>query len=571
MQIGFEMDIYKKTAFLLIDKYNLSTRFINILAEERNVSNLIAMIEREMTAYEKLELMLRIEESSFFAGSKQRTKELRKKIIDCWDDDIRNAEFCKRCKSNGKSIHHKASKLAEINWHCGGSWPKAFMANSGIDSFFGGKKNNVIRYEDYEDVEPYMRLPQLVNYQLYLKDELKKALKEHGDDAKCLISLPTGSGKTRIAVEAYTEFLRPRFFEGKYLIWIAQSEELCEQAVATFKQIWQHMEFTESLRIYRFYQNHQLNSDTMQGGIVVCSINKLYNAILNGGNDETYLLIKNCGACIIDEAHRAVTMMYQKFYKYSQKIRGEKMFPICGLTATPGRNDDITKLTSFFVFRLITPNLPAKYSDKPVHYFRDKGYLARPIHEIITTGETYIITFESGGSNPSLEELELKMEMVGCKELAINTKRNQKILERLLAIKDGQTIVYACNVNHAQLLAAALVVNGRAAAAITANTSRNKRLAYVEQFKNGELEFLINHSVLTTGFDAPKTNYIAICRPIFSDILYEQIVGRGLRGPKFGGTPTCKIIDFTDNLGRFGDQQSYHRFEGFWDKLDSNL
>ena len=88
---------------------------------------------------------------------------------------------------------------------------------------------------------------------------------------------------------------------------------------------------------------------------------------------------------------------------------------------------------------------------------------------------------------------------------------------------------------------------------------------YIERFRNGEIEFLINHSVLTTGFDAPKTNYIVICRPIFSDILYEQIVGRGLRGPEFGGTETCLIIDFTDNLGRFGDQQSYHRFEDFWE------
>jgi len=560
-----EEDLFKRTSRQLIDTYGLSTRFINILAEERNMSNLIQMIEHEMSPYEKLELMLRIEESSFFAGSKQRTKELRKKIIDGWNPEVRDAEFNKRCKSGGKTDAHKTGKLADLNWHCGGAWPNAFMASSGIDSFFGGNKNSSDKFEDFEDVEPYKKLHELKEYQLFLKEEIKKALAEKGDEAKCLISLPTGSGKTRIAVEAYTEFLRPRFFEGKYLIWIAQSEELCEQSVATFKQIWQHMEFTESLRIYRFYQKHQLNSANMQGGIVVCSINKLYNAVKDGGTEETELLIENCGACIIDEAHKAVTKMYKTFYEYSRMIRGEKMFPICGLTATPGRTDDITKLTEFFIFHLITPNLPSQYKEKPVLYFRDKGYLARPIHEIITTGATYTITFDSGDSDPSMDELEFEMEKSGCKELAKNVGRNKKILERLLAIKDGQTIVYACNVDHAQLLAAALVVNGRTAAAITANTPRNKRLAYVEQFRNGELEFLVNHSVLTTGFDAPKTNYIAICRPIFSDILYEQIVGRGLRGPEFGGTPYCKIIDFTDNLGRFGDQQSYNRYKDFWE------
>lgn len=559
------MSIYKETAQLLINNYGLSGRFINMLAEERDMSNLLNILERSLTTYEKLELMLRVEGSDFFAGSSQSTKELRKKIIDCWTDDVREGEFIKRCGSNGRSEHHKARKLAELNWMRGGAWPRAFMENSGIDQLFSGKKSGTLRFEDYEDVEPYKRLPTLKDYQLHLKEELKKALTEFGDDAKCLISLPTGSGKTRIAVEAYTEFLRPRFFAGKYLIWIAQSEELCEQAIVTFQQIWQHMEFTESLRIYRMYGGHRLHEADMCGGVVVCSINKLYQALLNGGCEETRLLIENCGACIIDEAHRAVTMMYNTFYEYSQRIRGEKMFPVCGLTATPGRTDDITKLTRFFVFRLVTPDLPKEYLDRPVHYFRAKGYLARPIHEIIATGAIYTVKYEPGYPDPSLDELEFEMSR-GCKELARNADRNKKILERLLAIKQGQVIVYACNVEHARLLAAALVVNGRKAAAITANTPRSKRLVYIERFRNGEIEFLINHSVLTTGFDAPKTNYIVICRPIFSDILYEQIVGRGLRGPEFGGTETCRIIDFTDNLGRFGDQQSYHRFEEFWDK-----
>lgn len=210
--------------------------------------------------------------------------------------------------------------------------------------------------------------------------------------------------------------------------------------------------------------------------------------------------------------------------------------------------------------------MPLKYQDTPVCFFRDNGYLARPIHKIITTGETYIITFEGGEANPSLEFLEKDMESRGCKMLAKSIKRNKKILDTLISIKEEQTIVYSCNVEHANLLTAALIVKGIQAAAITAETPRHKRLVYIDKFRKGELRMLVNHSVLTTGFDTPKTSNIVICRPIFSNILYEQIVGRGLRGPKFGGTETCNIIDFSDNLGRFGDQQSYHRFEEFWEK-----
>lgn len=558
--------IFVDTAQRLIREFGLSSRFINMLAEERGMQNLAGVLGEFLAPTEKLELMLRIEGGDFFAGSKQSTKDLRRRIIERWDEDAREKSFTRRCNSTGKSEMHKARKLSEVIWKKGGNWPKEFMENSGIDSFFAGSKNNHVSYQDYEDVEPYIRLPQLKDYQIELKAELKKTLEEQGDEAKSLISLPTGAGKTRIAVEAYTEYLRPRFFDGKYLIWIAQSEELCEQAIVSFQQNWQNMEFTESLRIYRLYANHTIKTDYMQGGVVVCSINKLYNALKERENEAMRLLIENCGACIIDEAHRAVTMMYETFYGYSQQIRGKKMFPICGLTATPGRMDDITKLTDFFIFRLITPTLPDKYADTPVDYFRDKEYLARPIHKIITTDVTYTINLNDERSGKLLEELQELMDKSGCKELSKSDKRNRRILETLLRISKEQTIVYACTVEHARLLEAALIVKGVKAAAITANTPRSRRLFYIEKFREGEIQMLINHSVLTTGFDAPKTNNIVICRPIFSDILYEQIVGRGLRGVAFGGTKTCNIIDFTDNLGRFGDQQSYHRFENFWDR-----
>lgn len=88
----------------------------------------------------------------------------------------------------------------------------------------------------------------------------------------------------------------------------------------------------------------------------------------------------------------------------------------------------------------------------------------------------------------------------------------------------------------------------------------------MDAFKKGEIEFLLNYGVLTTGFDAPKTEYIMICRPTTSVVLYEQIVGRGLRGPRFGGTEHCTIIDFADNLLRLGKPLAYQRFHNFWEK-----
>jgi superfamily II DNA or RNA helicase len=86
----------------------------------------------------------------------------------------------------------------------------------------------------------------------------------------------------------------------------------------------------------------------------------------------------------------------------------------------------------------------------------------------------------------------------------------------------------------------------------------------IHDFKERKLEFLCNYGVLTTGFDAPKTECIALCRPTTSEVLYEQIIGRGLRGPQFGGTPECTIIDFADNIRRLGPPLAYARFADFW-------
>jgi DNA repair protein RadD len=107
-------------------------------------------------------------------------------------------------------------------------------------------------------------------------------------------------------------------------------------------------------------------------------------------------------------------------------------------------------------------------------------------------------------------------------------------------------------------------VGARGAGALSADTPLTVRRALIRDFKEGRIEFLCNYGVLTTGFDAPKTQCIALCRPTTSDVLYEQIIGRGLRGPTFGGTADCTILDFADNILRLGPPLAYKRFADFW-------
>lgn len=547
---------------LLTGKFKLSTRFINILVKETaSYDQLIGVIGRDLSNKKKLELLINSKESMLFAGKAKRTVELRAKLIDSLNQERINSLFDKYCTSSGNSRAHKVRALSEKRWHSGKSWPLAFVSSLGIPKVFAGVKTDG-KQPPVEDIDPFIVPPNLTEFQEELKDSLLSILNKEGDKTRCIVSLPTGGGKTRTAVEAFIEWLQPRFNEGKYLIWIAQSEELCNQAIECIRQLWASKQFSYPLRVYRYFGGEHIDESDLIGGVVVSSINQL-NARIN--NDETLSeIVSMTGSVIIDEAHRAATSMYHKFFSFCKDTYGEQLFPICGLTATPGRSFGNTPLlVELFESKLFTPTLGEEFRDNPLKYFREEGYLARPIPKQVYTDVEIPEALTLFDETKDQFEHRMNHEVIG--DLAKNTKRNKQILSELLNIEAGKMVlVYACTVEHAEMLATLLNYHGRSATSISADTPRHYRRRLLEQFKSGDIEFVVNYGVLTTGFDAPKTEYIVICRPTFSEILYEQIVGRGLRGPKFGGTEKCTIIDFCDNYQRFGDQLAYHRFANFW-------
>ena len=130
-------------------------------------------------------------------------------------------------------------------------------------------------------------------------------------------------------------------------------------------------------------------------------------------------------------------------------------------------------------------------------------------------------------------------------------------------------LVFCCNIAQAELLSQALIVQGTPAAVIHHEIDPRDRLHTITQFRRGELRVLFNVEVLTTGFDAPKVDTIVMCRPTLSRVLYEQMVGRGMRGPQMGGTPSCEIVDFTTNFGRFQEPQAWEAFWREWNAPQS--
>ena len=78
-----------------------------------------------------------------------------------------------------------------------------------------------------------------------------------------------------------------------------------------------------------------------------------------------------------------------------------------------------------------------------------------------------------------------------------------------------------------------------------------KRIDIFERFRNNELKIIINHDMLSTGIDLPKVDRLICTRPVGSAILYSQMIGRALRGPKNGGNKKNTVVNINDNLLNF--------------------
>ena len=128
-------------------------------------------------------------------------------------------------------------------------------------------------------------------------------------------------------------------------------------------------------------------------------------------------------------------------------------------------------------------------------------------------------------------------------------RRNNQILHRILELNPKwPVLLFACSVQHAQAMASLLQHAGRSAGCVLGSTRPAARRSLIERFRNEQLSVLCNYGVLTTGFDAPQVRCVVVARPTASPILYEQMVGRGMRGPEFGGTDRCLVIDVDDNI-----------------------
>lgn len=559
-----------QAADLLTNTYDVSAQLLGKLlgTSQRDQAN--ALLQNlgggRLDKFQVARLLVLRKGPELFTGSKPEVRQLRLKLLTKLPNrEIKHLyESHHPTKKNISAPSHIRKPLAQMKWVARGPWPIAFVKALGFPEIFAG-----VRQPDYKPtiqvVPPLGRLPELVDFQISLKERMLQVLAQEGNKTRCMVTLPTGGGKTRVAVEAFVHWMQERFANKQYMLWIAQSEELCEQAVTCVQDMWSKKEYSSALRVYRYFGGRNIPFHELRGGAVVSSIQQLYNRLTA---DETLdAILKGTGALIIDEAHHATSEMYTRLLDKAKQLRGPDLFPICGLTATPGRagaygQEETLLLADRFQWYLVKPQLGQEYESNPLKYFRERDYLATPDHTVVSSHREYTLTDEETEAMKADPDLPAGF----LKRLADDRRRNELIVRRLLQLPKGMpTLVYACTVGHAYFLSVILeTLSHRRAAAISSDTPMTIRRGLIENFKAGKIDFLCNFGVLTTGFDAPKTECIAITRPTTSEVLYEQIVGRGLRGPKFGGTKRCLVLDFADSIKRLGAPLSYARFQHLW-------
>ncbi|WP_240913848.1 DEAD/DEAH box helicase family protein [Sphingomonas sp. HDW15A] len=405
-------------------------------------------------------------------------------------------------------------------------------------------------------------LPPLHDYQDDILEGLEKLFESGAGRRRAVVSLPTGGGKTRVAAEAIVRLILNG--EGKRtVLWVAQTDELCEQAVQCFRQLWVNVgALEEDLRIVRLWggQKNPAAPEANEPVVVVASIQTL-NARLDV---EQLDWLAQPGVVVIDECHHAIAPSYSSLLRWldvqtGQEIEREEEPPVIGLSATPWRgydDDESRRLAARFDQRwlpkdqhqlhqdLLERKVLAKLAYHPVRY--DK---------VVELSEAEIRHLDQYKELP-----ESFVERIGA-----DPDRNDRIIESVLNSRASSILLFANSVKHAQYLAARLHLAGCPAAAVSGETDRLARQHFIRRFKSGELKVLCNHSVLTTGFDAPKADMILISRPVLSPVRYMQMVGRGLRGPKNGGTEKCKIVTVEDNILNYRDRLAYHFCRRFFE------
>lgn len=379
---------------------------------------------------------------------------------------------------------------------------------------------------------------------------------------RVMLHMPTGSGKTRTAMSVVCRMLNTN--EPRLIVWLAHSEELCEQAVEEFSRAWATLG-NRPTAVQRWWGPHELTQPVIPDGLIVAGLSKAFASAVRSVSDIGQIAGR-VALVVMDEAHQAVAPTYSLLLDILTE--SGRPAPLLGLTATPGRTwsdiDQDQMLADFFLRRKVS--LQVEGYESPVAYLVDEGYLADT--------EFVKLEYTANGelSLQELRDLETSLDVPPgiVQALAADTQRNMLILARTesMSRRHNRIIVFAATKNHAVVLATVLRARGYWAHSVTGETPAEQRARIIASFKGDgdESRIIVNYGVLTTGFDAPQTSAAVIARPTKSLVLFSQMVGRATRGVRAGGNKVAEVATVVDTRlpGFCNMADAFNNWEDVW-------
>lgn len=335
-----------------------------------------------------------------------------------------------------------------------------------------------------------------------------------------LVDLATGTGKSVVLAQLARDVVE--HYDANVLV-VTHVKELVEQDLAATLRLWPSCPAgINSASIGR--------RDT-RSKVLFASIQSIFRL----GAQE----LGDRHAVIVDEAHLVPRSGEGMYLTLINKLRESVPdMRVVGLTATPFRLDS------------------GRLDEGDGRLFNDIVY-SYGIGEGVRDGYLSPLRSLNGLANGIIDTKGIAKLGGEFKANALEAAANKHELVEAAVddiIANGQDrrgwIVFCSGVDHCERVRAAFAARGIAVASVTGETPKDERGRAIKAFKAGQLRVLTSVGVLTTGFDAPHVDLIAMMRPTLSTGLYVQMLGRGTR--LAAGKSNCLVLDYSGNVRRHG-------------------
>jgi DNA repair protein RadD len=333
-----------------------------------------------------------------------------------------------------------------------------------------------------------------------------------------IVCIPTAGGKS-LVMAAFIQEVLAQWPDERILI-LTHVRELISQNFAELVRLWPEA----PAGIY----SAGLNRRDTQAQILFAGIQSVHR--------KAYA-IQRADLVLVDEAHlipRTTNTSYRRFLDDLARINPQ--LKIIGLTATPYRLDS----------GMLHTGPDALFDDiafeVSVRELIDQGYLA-PLVSKETSTQLDVAGVGTRGGEFIAGQLEAAVDQDPITQSAID--------EVVAYGQDRRSwLLFCAGVGHAGHVCDAVRARGVSCATIFGHTPKAERDRIIAAFKRGEAWALASMGVLTTGFNAPAVDMIAMLRPTKSTGLYVQMAGRGTRLAP--GKDNCLVLDFAGNVARHG-------------------